>query len=320
MNRHSSWRHSAVTLLEVLLSMALLVVLTTMTYWFYASSLELRREGTIEAQKIRLARAMMDRMVREIRQASIITTEKRVGIRGLPERIWLSTIRLPDREVAKNHPNRTEYAPAESDLVKIEYKIARHPDELTEEGYELPLGLARIEIRVPRADSAQLGEGQERGRRTFGGGSGDESALQEDTRQEEQLLEGEEEGSNAGGGDADIAWEELYAPEIKYLRFCYYDGSRWWDTWEVTGESPLPQLVQITIGYEPEVPFAEEFADDAVREFCTCLNEDPEECLPQAEDRYSRTVRIPQADPLFRSRIGRETQAIASELVGGEEQ
>ena len=98
--------------------------------------------------------------------------------------------------------------------------------------------------------------------------------------------------------------------EIRYLRFCYFDGSRWWDSWSVTGESPLPQLVQVTIGFEGFPPFGEETGVRVVNdEFCTCLNEDPVDCLPLEDDQYSVALRVPQADPLFRSRVSRETQA-----------
>ena len=39
-------RHRGITLLEVVLSMGLLTVLPSMTYWFYSSVLDTRRGGT----------------------------------------------------------------------------------------------------------------------------------------------------------------------------------------------------------------------------------------------------------------------------------
>src|SRR5690606_17497908 len=57
---------------------------------------------------------------------------------------------------------------------------------------------------------------------------------------------------------------ELYAPEIKYLRFQYFDGSQWRDQWQVEDDAggvglgkaaasgkvtyALPQAVMITLG------------------------------------------------------------------------
>ncbi len=104
--------------------------------------------------------------------------------------------------------------------------------------------------------------------------------------------------------------------KIKYLRFCYFDGSTWWDSWNVEGENPLPQMVLVTIGFEGEPPFGEDFGRTENEEFCTCLNEDPVECERLPLDRASRVVRLVQSDPLFRSRITREGQAFVEDMMG----
>ncbi|MHC4698262.1 MAG: PulJ/GspJ family protein [Planctomycetota bacterium] len=300
------------TLLEVVLSMGLLVLLTSMTYWFYSSVLDIRRGGTEEAQRLRLVRTAMDRIAREIAQASVITADDRVGIRGEPERIWLSTIRVPSRDLAAIRSRREEPEPGEYDLVKTEYKIARHPEIIDEEeGYETPLGLARVEISRPRPDSAQTGEAFEDEERLVGGGE-DVDVIAE-ALLDEEFLSDEEKDEDADLGP-DIDWEELYAPEILYLRFCYFDGNTWWDDWDITGENPLPQLVMVTVGFEGRAPFGEEFGRNANEEFCTCLGEDPVDCEPLPPDQYTMVVRVPQADPLFRSRISREAQAAVERM------
>jgi hypothetical protein len=300
--------------------MGLLVVVSSMTYWFYEASLETRRRGMDVAYKLRLARVISDRIANEIRQASLIATEGRAGIRGRAERIWLSTLRVPSRELAREQRIREEPLPAEYDLVKIEYKIARHPDILHEDGYEMPLGLARVELLRPRADSAQTGEAFEDERLTVNEPAAEDDPPDEAALDEEffgELARGEQPGEQGGGALPDIAWEELYAPEFLYLRFCYYDGHTWWDTWELDGDNPLPQLVMITLGFEPHPPFDDQMLPEELEEFCTCLNEDPVDCEPLPGDQYTRVVRVPQADPLFRSRIGRETQSLTEKLTGG---
>ena len=337
-------RRRGVTLLEVTLAMGLLVVLSSMTYWFYSSSLETRRRGTDEAYRLRLARVVLGRIANEIRQTSLITSDGRVGIRGEPDRVWLSTLRVPSRELARERLSREEPAPAEYDLVKVEYKIARHPDILHADGYEMPLGLARVELLRPRADSAQSGEAFEDERRVVGG-DGDREEDRESGRSADEESVGEE---VAGGGEdgqgevldeaaldeaffggepdeeeepslvPEIAWEELYVPEFLFLRFCYYDGHTWWDSWELGGQNPLPQMVMITLGFEPHPPLDDEFVPEEIEEFCTCLNEDPVDCEPLPEDQYSMIVRVAQADPLFRSRIGRETQSLLERVTGEE--
>lgn len=320
-------RRRAVTLLEVMLSMGILVFVSGMTYWFYQSSLETSREGTKVAYRLRLARVVLDRIATEIRQATVITADNRVGIRGEAERIWLSSYRVPSRDLSKTLGLHDDPLPGEYDLTKVEYKIARHPEILHEDGYEMPLGIARVEIMIPRPDSAQTGEAdrgdqedgtadQETGE-SPGAGTGAEEEVTDDP------FAAQDEKTKKADIGPQIQWEELYAPEIRYLRFCYYDGNRWWDQWDLTGENPLPQLVEATIGFEIQPPFGEEFSNIASgkinTEFCTCRNRDPVDCLPLPPDQMSTVIRLTQADPLFRSRVQRESKALVEELNKPEE-
>lgn len=342
---HRRFPHArpAVTLLEIILAMGILVFVSSMTYWFYSSSLETSEEGTAAAQKLRLVRVVLDRMATEIRQAAVITVDNRVGVRGEAERIWLSTYRVPRQEHSRTKMMMEmssvtdEPPPGEYDLTKVEYRIVRHPEVLHEDGYEFPLGLARVETLIPRPDNTvrtdEALEEDERDLEEESEGEDEDEDEGEDELEDEgedPFLDGElsEDGDEEEGGDAslepEIEWDELYAPEIRYLRLCYYDGHKWWDTWEVAGESPLPQLVMVTIGFEPRPPFGEEFGLGEIaeinEEFCECLNEDPVDCEPLAEDQFSTVVRVPQSDPLFRSRISRETQALVRELSAGEDE
>jgi len=306
-------RRQAVTLLEILLAMSLLVTLTSMTYWFYSSSLETNQKGTMEADKLRLARVVLDRITTEIRQASSSTSEDHVGIRGEKESIAVSTLRVPTKELSKKRSSREEPPPAEFDLVAVQYKIARHPDVLHDDGYEMPLGLARIEVLIPRAVAPGLYETDQAEQ------PAEESPVNEAPPEEaflDQLFpeEGAEDGDVSLGPD--INWEELYAPEIRFLRFCYFDGYTWWDDWQVSGENPLPQLVQVTIGFEMHPPCGEDFGQDETNEeFCECLNKDPVDCAPLPKDQYSTVVRVSGADPLFRSRVTREGQSVIDQLA-----
>jgi len=301
-----------VTLLEILLAMSLLVTLTSMTYWFYSSSLETSQKGTKDADKLRLARVVLDRITTEIRQANSTTAEDRVGIRGEKESIAISTLRVPTKELSRKHSSREAPPAAEFDLVAVQYKIARHPDILHDDGYEMPLGLARVEVLIPRAVSpgaAMTGQTEQPAE-----GSADRAAPPQEDFLDELFADGTEDEEVSLGPD--INWEELYAPEIRFLRFCYYDGYKWWDDWQVVGENPLPQLVQITIGFEAHPPCGEEFGQDkANEEFCECLNKDPVDCEPLPKDQYSTVVRVTGADPLFRSRVSRESQSVIEQMA-----
>lgn len=312
MGHAPSAQRRGVTLLEILLAMSLLVTLTSMTYWFYSSSLETSQKGTVEADKLRLARVVLDRITTEVRQASSTTAEDRVGIRGEKESIAISTLRVPTKELSKKHASRETPPSAEFDLVAVHYKIARHPDILHDDGYELPLGLARVEVLIPRAVSpgaARTGQSEQPAEEAPDG-----AVPPEEVYLDELFEDGTDDKDVSLGPD--INWEELYAPEIRFLRFCYYDGFKWWDDWQVTGENPMPQLVQITIGFEAHPPCGEEFGQDkANKEFCECLNKDPVDCEPLPRDQYSTVVRVTGADPLFRSRVSRESQSVIEQMA-----
>jgi hypothetical protein len=299
--------------------MGLLMVLSTMTYWFYWSGMETSARGTGEADKLRLARVVLDRMATEIRQAGSSIADDRMGLIGDKERIWLTTVRVPSKETTRLRGNQEPPAAPEFDVVQVEYKISRHPDVQSEEGYEEALGLARIEKLIPRAVATSSAErsAQEQQQQQQA-----EAAPKEEEPQTPQFPE-DFSNDNGSGKDrklgSDIAWEELYAPSVRYLRFCYHDGSKWWDDWQITGENPLPQLVMVTIGFDGHAPCGEEFGQDkSNEEFCTCLNEDPVECEPLTVDQFSTVVRVGGADPLFRSRVSREGQAFVQDLIGNQ--
>ncbi len=329
LNSHNFSRsiRRAVSLLEVLLAMTILVILTSMTYWFYFSSLKSRDKELEEDRKLQLARTVVTRMATEIRQAVIKSGDQSVGIRGDKEQIWITTVRLPDKGRHEWFAPTDGPPPGQYDLVKVDYHIARHPDEQTEDGYDLPLGLARVEIKVPRPSSIE-GVAEEESKDDEGNdngeASGEEGELPEGEQfgdalfTEEELLAEEE---NTGDVDIgpDINWDELYAPEIHYVRFCYYDGYSWWDKWDLnTGDNPLPQMVMVTVGFNNQPPTDEGFGLTDNEEFCECMNRDPIDCKRLPEDQLSTVVRVQLADPFFRSRVGREAQGIAEELNGGQ--
>lgn len=299
-HRGFRFARGAVTLIEVVLSMGILVFLSSMTYWFYSSALETSRRGTDVARRTRLMRVVLERMTTEIRQASAITADYRVGIHGEAERISILTYRVPSRDQVRERTLSGLPRPAEYDLAQVEYSISRHPEILHEDGYEFPIGLFRVERLIPRRVSAPT----------------DPGATSVDDR---RLDESEDRGDVSLGPD--IEWESLYAPEIRYLRFCYFDGHTWWDTWAVSGDNPLPQLVQVTIGTDTRPPLDEEAGRDEINEeFCECLNEDPVDCERLGRDQLSIVVRVSQADPTFGSRWTREIQGLVDGLSAQEEQ
>jgi hypothetical protein len=336
--------HRGLSLLEVVLAMGLLVALSGLTYWFYSSSLASRDGGLRAVGQIHLARTIVDRMATEIRQIAAESQFRDVSVRGEPDRIWITSYRTPGLEMGRWRAGATAVQEplGEFDIHKVEYKIARHPGVIHQDGFEMPLGLARVELRVPRKDSAETGaafedDQSQRGETievTTGGRSDGLGGFGDLTGGGEGEAEGAEEGEAGDAVDGElndpemdtadedgIQWEELYAPEIRYLRFCYYDGKKWWDDWDIGGEAALPQLIQITVGFEPWAPFGEDSGVDELKKqvvdrACECMNEDPSDCERQPADHYTVVVRIHQADMFFRSRITKESQAVVKELTG----
>ncbi len=310
-------RRPALTLLEVVLSLSILLVLSSTTFWFYSSAMQTRQRDTNEASKVRLARVLLDRLAAEIRQVAIKTNDLGVGIVGEKEAIEISSLRLPSRELAEMRFDRTELPSPEYDLVKITYRIARHPDILDPEGdYEFPLGLARVETRIPRAEAPVFANNADESVLT----TDEDGKIGVDENLLNSMLGGIGEGNGDGGSlETDVNWEELYSQEIRYLRFCYYDGASWWDDWHVSGENPLPQLVLVTIGFEAHPACGEEPGRDEDNEkFCECLNRDPPDCKPLPPDQFSTIVRVTPSDPLFRSRVAREGQALVEKATQSE--
>lgn len=313
---------SGLTLLEVVLSMGLLVLVSAMTFWFYASVLETRERETERARTFRLARVVVGQIADELRQATAIAIGSASGASGGPEHIRIATLRVPAKDLLRRRSILDEDKEGESDLVVTEYRIARHPDIVHEDGYELPLGLARLEFKLPRSPAEERGAGDRGGEESgeaFGLLGGEPGAGEDEFAGEFDFSEETEDDFGDASLEPDINWEELYAPEIKYLRFCYFDGKTWWDEWELSGGNTLPQLVQVTIGYEGGPPFGEEFMSQEEEEFCTCMNEDPSDCERLAGDRYSAIVRLPQADALFSSHIQKELSELLKELGAGDE-
>ncbi len=103
---------------------------------------------------------------------------------------------------------------------------------------------------------------------------------------------------------------DIWAPEIGYLEFRYFDGVEWTTQWDVTQGDSLPQLIQVTIGFEPIT--SDELANNDLDEY-------PIEEYPYGDDlphpdRYSVIVRMPAADKFFSSRIQRVGKQVSEQF------
>jgi hypothetical protein len=229
----------------------------------------------------------MEQMAREIRQAVANIPGYGPGVFGYRDReamtdiIEINTLVLPDKKLSEERTIRDDRLPGQFDLEQIKYYIAWDTENLDTNGDPRPLGLVRRVTRTFRRHAAALAD-----------------------------LELDEQADVAE--DSGLAEKvELYAPEIKFLEFHYFDGSRFWREWKMAEPGSLPQVVRITIGFVPEICESEELElieDDFLK--------DEEEREPLPEDRYTMFVRLAQADVLFRSRLMREASAFSESEEG----
>lgn len=316
---------AAVTLLEVLLAIGLLTLLSGTTFWFYRNTLESRSEAMDANQKLQVARTLLYQMAEEIRQCSSFTPGYGTGLSGGSDHIAMFTTRLPRRVLSQERTLEDEPVPGEFDLMKVKYYIARHDEIEDEDGYPLALGLVRKETRTLGAGrnrepgeegedgggNGNANDNEGDGSGEFGGGFGEEDeggdpfADESSAIDEDEFLDPEQEDVE---GLTTIK-EELYAPEIKYLKFHYFDGSRWWKDWDLQGASTLPQIVRITVGFTPHPP------DDEMNEEIDLFLEDPEAQEPLPADEYTMFVRVLQSDIFYSSRIARTAQDLVQQAA-----
>jgi type II secretory pathway pseudopilin PulG len=265
-------RRRAFTLLEMIVATGLMVVLMTTMFWFYRTSILQRAEGTATSRDVQLARVILERISAEIRQSVPSMSAFGPGVFGYKDAVEINTLVIPDKKLSEIRGIRDRSLPGQFDLQQIRYYIAWDDVNVDTNGDPRALGLVRRVSRTYLRDVVFLDD------------------------------QGEPEATD----DAELEFkEELYAPEIKYLEVLYHDGNRWWDRWELTQGNSLPQMVRVTIGFEPELPESEEMEivdEDFLK--------DEEDLEPLQQDRYSTVVRLVHADLFYGSRLQREATAL----------
>lgn len=274
-------RRAGFTLLEVLLAVGLMAVMSGMMFAFYNSSIAARARGTKFIKDAQLARVVAMKIAEEIRSANGYLPSQGPGISGDGRMIRLQTVVMIDPVLFVRRDIQDDPLPAQSDIREVQYYLAYDEDETFE---------------YPDEDRTE--------------GPAPLGLVRREIKTLNQVLIDETESQNV---DLD-----LLAPELMYLRFRYFDGVQWLDKWDI-GESPegglgnsLPQAVQVTVGYTPLPPEEDEDLD---------LDEDPDlaESLPEpySRDTYTVTVRLPQADTFFGSRLMRASRRSSRLGSGG---
>jgi len=261
-------RRRAVTLVELLLALGLLVLVSGMMFAFYDASLKSRDYGHRRMTDDQLARVIAMKIAEEIRSANAFVPTVGPGISGERRLLTIQTVVLPDKELFWQRSIKDEPLPAECDIRQVQYYLAYDEDASYSypDGTEAaaPLGLVRREIK---------------------------------TLYQPSQLE-----NKAQSVDLD-----LFSSEMKYLRLRYFDGIDWLNKWDIgtdvegkTGNS-LPQAVEVTVGYTPLAPEDKNKLELQDEDQDLQLAE-PE---PYSPETFTVVVRLPQADTFFGSRLMR---------------
>lgn len=199
------------TLLEVILSIALIVMMMATLVTFFWQTLETRDTLQYETEQTNLARQVLSRMAEELRgcvgyeQVGFPVEQRFTGDRR--SIAFLTTVLPADDQYAFLREDE-EPPPARHDLTLVSYRLWVDESEQTEDGDPLVGGILRTE------------------RKTLN-----------------QFLIDDE--------DPLTERNDLWSAELGYLEFRYFDGVEWTTSWQLGQGNSLPQAVLMVVGYEP---------------------------------------------------------------------
>lgn len=210
-------RRRAFTLLEAILALSLTIMLMSGVYGFYVTMMKARYAAVDSMKDVLLMRALLEQMAEEIRHSTDIVPGDNVGLRGDKHSLTIVRLALPDIYAFGDYDPTvaSSLPPGQEDLLRVTYQLL-WDDELEDpDGTKTCHGLFRTFQRTfdPNPSfqiSAESVDGVEKN-------SGLDLGIEQD------LQVPKPEG-------------ELFAPEVKYLKFEYYDGAVWRDRWQTSPE------------------------------------------------------------------------------------
>lgn len=286
------------TLLELLLALGLIVLVSAMMFSFYDVIMRSREHGQKAVSAGYLARSVAHQIAEEVRGANGFVTAFGPGISGYERRITVQTASIPDKSLFRRFEIQDLLPPAECDVRQVQYYLAYDEEETHTypDGTEAaaPIGLVRREMKTLFQTP---------------------DVLTSNATSDPNL-----EGRNPFAPKVDL---DLLAPELKYLRFRYFDGVEWVDDWAIANEpeggmgNSLPQAIEITVGYIELPPPEEEEEQETEEDELTDSDLAPSRPEPYSTETYTVTVRLPQADSFFGSRMMRAQRRARSSSQGG---
>ena len=301
MGRRSRCARRGFTLLEAILALTLMIILMAGVAGFYQTALKASEEGRKLALNAIQTRSMLERLAEEIRHTVAIVPGDGEGFEGTEDSITIVRARLPEQSAFEEHGRHDTLPPAQMDIQRVKYKLYwDEEDRRDDEGVLICYGVWRSE------------------QKTF-------------DPNPKVAIKTDEEGSTEEADTSELQFpqpdvNELYAPEIKYLRFEYFDGLKWRDRWNVANESgsssgtdasaatgqkdndrSLPQAVRITMGQVREPPPDKDMDINQLKK----MREESEKREVHA-DRFTIVVYLPQSD---QSLLSSRKKGAASDLA-----
>jgi len=209
MSRAARTSHSALTLLEVVIAISLMVLLLGALLSFSWEAGQTRRRCGVIADRTQLARQVLERIATELRgcigseEIGFPMEQRLVGDR---RSITFLTAVLPGDHQYGFFDDTEDPPPAQHDLTLVTYGLWIDPDQKTDEGEPIVGGLLRTEKKT----------------------------LNQFLVDEQDILD---------------VRTDLWSHEIGYLEFRYFDGVEWDVEWSITEGNSLPQLIQVTVGF-----------------------------------------------------------------------
>ena len=215
-----SMRHGrrGFTLLEVVISLTLIILLMAGVFEYYNIIIKARQVAIANLRESVLMRSLLQQMADEIRQIADITPGDGKGFNGMKEQLTFVRFRMPDGGSSFDTYDDTytgKPSTGRQDLMRITYYRERDREVQDDDGKDVCRGLVREQSKILDPNP-----------------SGYVSAQDDPTRDRNRADAGDDVNSNASelallmGSD-----KELFAPEIQYLRFEYFDGATWHKSW-----------------------------------------------------------------------------------------
>lgn len=213
-------RCSGFTLLEVIIALALMITLMAGVYGFYADTMKARDTAIRSMRDTLLMRALLEQVADELRHISDVVPDN-IGFSGTEEEITFVRLRMPDMGAAYAEINvmSEDPRPGQQDMVRVTYKLQWDDtgENMDEDGTPVCYGMLRSQQTPIDPNPGYVLSAEEMAKYEEDGGF----SLSDDEQDENR---------------APPVAAELIAPEIKYLKFEYFDGAEWYDRWQVVSE------------------------------------------------------------------------------------